>query len=101
MIEIIEIFIQNSGEKKVECLIIYDKKICYLNGKRYIINEEFISRLENILVTWKSEYGNSNKIDTEEFLIRIKTTNSLDKIHGKGIFPDNYEQLLNLLGELK
>jgi len=101
MIEIIEIFIQNAGQKKVECLIIYDKKNCYLNEKKYKIDDQFINRLENILLTWKNEYGYSNKIDTEEFIIKIKTTNSVDKIHGKGIFPDNYNQLLELLGELK
>ena len=101
MIELIEIFIQNAGVKKIEALIVYNKKICYLNGKKYEIDNEFLNCLENIILTWKNEYGNSNKIDPEEFLIRIKTNTSLQKIHGKGIFPDNYGELLKLLGDLK
>lgn len=101
MIEIIEILIENAGIKKIECLILFDKKICYLNNKKYEINDTFLQHIQNILLTWKNEYGSSNKIDQEEFLIKIKTNTSIEKIHGKGIYPDNYNQLFEILGELK
>ena len=48
---------------------------------------------------WKKEYGALNGIDQEEFKITI-ISDVEETIHGKGVFPNNYQEFMELLGEL-
>lgn len=99
MIKTIEIIIKNGIFETISFLLIYDNNICYLNNKKYSIDNSFKENLLRIIRTWKNEYGSINGIDIEEFTITI-TTNKEEKIHGKGVFPDNYNELINLIGGL-
>ena len=99
MIKTIEIIINNGIFENIKCLIIYEKDICYLNDKKYSINKEWKDTLIRIIRTWEKEYGSKSGIDLEEFTITI-TSNKKEVIHGKGIFPENYHNLIELLGDL-
>lgn len=101
MIDKIEIIISSGSYQRYNAYIDYHKKICYLNNSVYNLNEQILTRLKDIIYTFKKEYGNSNVIDIEEFEIIVTTHNQINKYHGKGIYPTNYQELINLLGEIK
>ena len=101
MIKTIEIIIQNNISKKMHALILYPLNICYKNNKEYKVTNEFLENIIRTIRTWKNEYGNhSNLIDSEEFNIIIETKDTKETYHGKGLYPENYDYLKNLLGEL-
>ena len=99
MIKTIEIIIRNGIFEKIKMLLIAERNICYLNDKKINIDEEWKNQLIRTIRTWKNEYGTKEGVDLEEFTI-IVHANKKEIIHGKGIFPDNYENLIELLGEL-
>ena len=98
MIDTIEIIIKNGIIESTSLLLIYEKNICYLNNKKYAVDETFKEELLRIIRTWKNEYGSSSDIDSEEFLITITTKNTKETIHGKGNYPNNYNSLIELIG---
>lgn len=100
MIDTIEINISNGILSQVRALIIYKDKICYMNGKKYSVNDIFLKCLKDILYTFKNEYGISNQIDAEEFTIKVYSQGRQDIYHGKGVFPANYIELKKLLGDI-
>lgn len=99
MIKTIEININNGIMTEINALVVVEKNICYLNNKKYSVTNDFIERLKNIILLWENEYGNNRKIE-EEFRIIITTNKKIETYHGKGIFPNNYQSLKELLGEL-
>ena len=99
MIKTIEIIIKNGIFETINFLLIYENNICYLNDKKYIVNKEWKDNLIRIIRTWKNEYGTKSGIDLEEFTITI-TSDKKELIHGKGIFPTNYNSLIEILGDL-
>ena len=101
MIETIEIIIQNSLNEETHAIILYSENICYKNNKEYKVTNEFLESIIRTIRTWKNEYGNSSKlIDSEEFNIIVKEKEKKETFHGKGIYPENYDYLKELLGEL-
>lgn len=100
MINLIEISITAGILNKYNLMIIPDENICYLNNKKYSIKKEIIDSIISLISLWKSEYGTKEGIDLEEFTITITTTNKTDKIHGKGIYPNNYKKLIDIIGEI-
>ena len=100
MIETIEIMIQNGPKEVLYALIVYQRNICYLNRKKYTVTNEFLEEVVRTIRLWKNEYGTSNKIDSEEFRVIVKTKEKEEHFHGKGIFPDNYEHLKEMLGDI-
>ena len=100
MIQSIEIIIQSGLHVTTNALILYAKKIAYINDKKYLITDSFIDALEKTIYLWKEEYGSSNVIDCEEFLITITTDQGKETIHGKGIYPHNYGELKELLSDI-
>ena len=64
-----------------------------------MIEKEWKERFLRTIRSWKKEYGVLNGIDQEEFKITI-ISNKEEVIHGKGVFPNNYQELMELLGEL-
>lgn len=100
MIQTIEIMIGNSLQQTFNVLIVYSKNICYINNKKYQATDAFIEELIQTICLWKNEYGSDENIDSEEFLIKVKSTNGIETFHGKGIFPHNYEVLKELLGDI-
>lgn len=95
-IKMIEITI-SSINKNIEIVIDYNKLLVN-NTKK--IDLKLIEQLLNIICLWKDEYGYSNKIDAEEFIVKVFTDTKVDTFHGKGIYPSNYESFLDLVGEL-
>ena len=91
----IEIMITNMHEN---ISLVIDPNNLVVNNKK--ISEELIHELIRTICLWKSEYGYSNTIDAEEFLLRIKTLNKVDTFHGKGIFPKNYSYFKEIIGEI-
>lgn len=100
MIELIEIIISNGALNKYNLIIIPEKEICFLNSEKYSFNKEKINDILNILSLWKKEYGIKEGLDLEEFTITIKTKTNIKKIHGKGVYPNNYKQLLDIISKI-
>ena len=100
MIQTIEIIIGNGLNQTVNALILYSEKICYKNNKKYQVTDAFMKKLIQTICLWKPEYGSDNNIDSEEFLIKVTTTDGIETFHGKGVFPYNYPVLIELLGDL-
>lgn len=100
MIKAIEIIIKSGVNITYNCIISYTNKTCYLNDKKYEVTDEFLNTLKNTILYWKNEYGTSNKIDAEEFTIIVYSEDGEDKYHGKGIYPNNYSLLKEMLGDL-
>ena len=101
MIEKIEININNGCYNRINALIDYSNKKCYLNNNSYKVDNTFLEELKKILYTFKKEYGSINTIDIEEFEILVTSKNHIDRYHGKGKYPNNYKNLINLLEGLK
>lgn len=100
MIQTIEINITSGPVELISALIVFEKNICYINNKKYSINEEFKELLLRDICYWENEYGYDDNIDSEEFTIKVITQNGEEKYHGKGRFPYNYTHLKELLGTL-
>ena len=100
MIETIEIMIQNGPIQSLYALIVYPRNICYKDNKKYIVTDDFLKEITRTIRLWKNEYGTSNIIDDEEFKVIVKTKEKEETFHGKGIFPNNYEHLKEVLGDL-
>ena len=100
MIQSIEIIIKSGINYLLNVLIDYEKKVCYKDNKEYKVTDEFLDEIIRTIRTWKKEYGNDNLIDSEEFKIIIGIPGEDDVIHGKGVFPENYAHLKELIGDL-
>ena len=70
------------------------------NNKEIKFNYEIISKLINMIVLWKYDYGRDNEFDSEEFIIELITDNENIIYKGKGNYPENYDDFKSLLGEL-
>lgn len=98
MDEVISIEILITSINKNISLFIDYKNLTVNNRKK--IDKEIIDELFNIICLWKNDYGRSNVIDAEEFIVKVNTVNGTDIFKGKGIFPSNYEVFLRIVGEL-
>ena len=100
MIRTIEIIRNNGLIQKTNLILIYELNVCYLDNKKYQVSDEFKKDLVRTIRTWKTEYGQAKGIDAEEFKITVTTDKGKDVMHGKGIYPDNYEHLIKLIGDI-
>lgn len=101
MVNLIEIIINSGALISYNLLIFPKKNSCYLNNKMYNLDSKKISDILSLISLWKNEYGTKEGIDQEEFTITITTTDKkIEKIHGKGIYPNNYKRLLDLIGDI-
>ena len=100
MIQTIEVIIKNGIDVKTNALIVYAKNICYINDKKYQVSDSFMEELLQTLYPWHNEYGYDDNIDSEEFLVTIKSTDGKETFHGKGYYPHNYENFKELLGDV-
>ncbi len=94
MIDEITIKITKDLEDKLY-LINYKEQTISINNTVKRISEEDLSEIMNYLVLMNKEYGNDNTIDREEFTI---TVNKEIISHGKGIYPEEYLNIKNILG---
>ena len=100
MIQTIEIIVRNGLRQTLSALIVYDKNICYMDNRKYEVSDAFMEEIIQTICLWKPEYGFDGNIDSEEFLVTVKSTDGKESFHGKGIFPYNYPTLKELLGDL-
>ena len=100
MIDAIEIIISNGILPQISAYVVYRDKICYINDKKYSVDDLFLKKLKDILYTFKNEYGISQQIDVEEFTIKVYSQGVEDVYHGKGVFPANYALFKKLLGDV-
>ena len=49
MIQTIEIIIRHGIQENINALLLKDKKICYLNNKKYEVSDTFIEELLKII----------------------------------------------------
>lgn len=101
MVDKIEILFKNGIFKEKSYIILPIKNVCYINNDCYSISEELITKMLDILATWKYEYGSDNSIDKEEFKVIVYSNSKKTIYHGKGIYPFNYHELLEILGGLQ
>ncbi len=99
MINSIEINISNGPIMNTIAIIDFNENICYKNNIKYSINSDFKDELVRIIRSWKNEYGTSKNIDDQEFKV-IVNADKKNIYHGKGVFPDNYQRLIEILGDL-
>lgn len=100
MVDSIEINIKSGINSKYISLFDFKNNLCIINDKRIMIDDNMKSSLLRIIRTWKNNYGTSNIIDAEEFLITVISNNIIETIQGKGNYPNNYDELLEFLGDL-
>lgn len=99
MVQSVEINIRNGVNSSLDALVVFSKNICYINNNKYEITDEFKDELLDTIFMWKHEYGTDDNIDSKEFLIKVKTKDKIEQYHGKGIFPENYSVIEELLSE--
>lgn len=100
MIDSIDISISRGTVNIYKVLIDPNNNSCFINQKKYEIESKLINKIIEIIVTWKYEYGCSNTLDAEEFIVRINSAKAIT-YHGKGIFPENYNELLSIIGDIE
>jgi hypothetical protein len=100
MIDNINILISRGTSNIYKILIDPNNNSCYINQKKYEISNKLINKILDIIVTWKYEYGYSNTLDAEEFTVIINSAKVV-AYHGKGIFPENYNELLSIIGGIE
>lgn len=98
MDEVISIEILITSLNKNIVLSIDPNNLIVNNSKN--VDKRKIEELFNVICLWKNDYGRSNVIDAEEFIVKVNTVNGTDIFKGKGIFPNNYEEFLRIVGEL-
>ena len=102
MIDTIEVIIQNGALLSKHFVLKCDELKAYLPFDAVNISKEFLDNLVSTIRSWKNEYGSDSKIDSEEFTVIVTSNDkTIDKFHGKGIYPDNYNYFTELLGEIK
>lgn len=58
--------------------------------------DDFTEKLNKIIVFWNNEYSGNNNITWQ---IKINTKNSNKNINGKGAFPHNWNEFIDLISE--
>ena len=83
-------------------LIVLDKKkqIFLVNAIKKDFKEELFNKLLNIMSLWKNNYSNNEIVDGITFIIKIYTSSELETIVIKNDFPINFQEFLDILGEL-
>lgn len=99
MIESVEVNINSGVNTSLHALVLFSKNICYINNHEYQISEEFKDELLDTIFMWKHEYGSDGNIDSKEFTIKVKSNGREEIFHGKGIFPENYNTIEELLSD--
>ena len=99
--DIDRIEVEISGLNPVDVVVFPKENKCIINGVEKMLPEYQINALLRIFIYWKSEYGSLNIIDAEEFNINIISSGNTSTYHGKGIFPNNYNELRKWIGDIK
>ena len=94
MIDEIQIKITKNLEDTIY-LIDYKEQTYACNQTIRRISEEDLNEIMNYMVLLNKEYGTDGSIDGEEFTI---TVNKEVVSHGKGICPQEYLNIKNILG---
>lgn len=100
MVNLVEILITRGILVKYNLILLPKENVCYLNEKKFYLESDKINMIISIISLWKNEYGVKDGIDQEEFTITITANGNIEKIHGKGIYPNNYQRLLDIIGEI-
>jgi len=100
MINKIEILITQNTIRVLDAEIDYNTKKCIINDKECFISSDNLSELKDILYSWDNEYGNSNKLDREEFFVNVISTDGITSYHGYSNYPNNYSRFKEILGDI-
>lgn len=100
MIQMLEVMIHNGATDILNAMVVFPKKICFVNDKKYKVSEDFLNELMRTIYLWKNEYGYDSNIDSEEFKVIVTTKEGKETFHGKGVYPHNYEHLKEMLGDI-
>lgn len=99
MVNNIEITINQGSKRIYEAIIFPLNNECFINDNKYSMKSEKIDELLSAISLWKYEYGFSNVIDCEEFNVNVFSDDKKTTYHGKGVYPDNYDKIKNILNE--
>lgn len=95
----IEIIIEENG-------VTYDLNIIPRDLKVYISNLEkkieisMIEKILDIICKWDYEYVDDSKIDVPVCTIKVNTKEGTDKYLLKGVFPNGYRELRDMVAEI-
>lgn len=76
------------------------KRKFIINGLQKEFNEDLFNKLLNTMALWKNKYINNKIIDGVIYNIDIYTEKEKENIIIKNDFPLNFNDFLNILGEL-
>ena len=102
MNEIIKIEINiESLSNSFSILIVPNALKAYKSGNEIDIKQDFVKKLLSIICTWGNNNVSNNVIDplTYEVTVYIKD-NKIDRYYGKGKYPYNFTEFMDLLGDL-
>ena len=72
----------------------------YKDNNEINIDEEYIKRLLRVICLWDKEYTDDSKMDASSYEIKIYYEGKCDTYYGKGKYPNNYQELIDMLGDL-
>ena len=98
-IDKIEIIINNINDT-INVLVMPDNHKAYKDNKEIDIDDTFINRLLNNICLWDKSYVDNSIIDANSYTVKVYTKEGVDTYTGKGKYPDNYPEFLELLGDL-
>lgn len=100
------IILIKEGLAKSEFKIINDDGFnMYFNNEIKRLNNDlmlyFLDKFFRIIADWKNEYINNNGIDYEYWDLKIEySDNSIKEYKGRGMYPNNFIALENLIFEI-
>lgn len=96
-LDYIEITI-NKISDPIEIIIDINNNLITVNDTQQIIFDNKIEELLRIIKFWKN-YGSSNKIDDEKFMINLRSKNNEETIYSHGLLPKNYNEFKKWMSE--
>ena len=87
--------------ESIEIQIDEQQRKMWINGKEIKTDvDKFISKLLAITASWEGEYYR-NMLDAEDFNLYISDGQKTQKVHCKGNYPVNYNELKSLILEVQ
>lgn len=98
-IDKIEIKITNLSQN-MELIVIPSTLQVYTKNNTKTITKEWLDDLLNIICKWDYKYIDNSIIDAETYTIKVYTEGTVDEYFGKGKYPRNYIDFINLVRDV-